>query len=215
MTTDARARGGDRWARRALATDAGTLARRLLGARLVRVLDDGTRLAGIIVEAEAYLGVEDRASHAFAGRRTPRNEAMYGPPGTAYVYFTYGIHWCFNVVCGRAGVPAAVLVRALEPTEGLDAMRTRREAKPRKSMLRDTDLCSGPARLCQAMGIDRALNGVDLVEGPRLFIERGTRFDDADVGVGPRVGIGSAGAWTKAPLRWAVRRNPHVSVAIG
>ena len=108
----------DRIPRSFLAVDPEKLARRLLGQRLVRTLGDGTRLAGIIVETEAYLGVRDRAAHSFGGRRTPRNESMFARPGTAYVYFTYGMHHCVNVVCGRRDEPVAVLIRALEPVEG-------------------------------------------------------------------------------------------------
>lgn len=196
------------------ATDAATLAVRLLGQRLVRVLDDGVRLAGVIVETEAYLGVHDRASHAWNGRRTPRNEAMYGAPGTAYVYFTYGVHFCFNVVCGRAGEPTAVLIRAVEPLEGIDAMRGRRGAARRPARpLDDTDLCSGPGKLCRALGIDRQLNGADLTRDRRVFVERPRRlpFDGEQIGNGPRIGVGSAGGWAAEPLRWFLKGCPHVS----
>ena len=192
-------------------TDSRSLARALLGQRLVRILEDGARLAGRIVEVEAYTGVKDRASHAFAGRRTPRNEAMYGPPGTAYVYFTYGMHWCMNVVCGDVNEPVAVLIRALEPTEGLDLMRLHRAAGSREGRaFRDADLCSGPARLCDALAIDRRLNGLDLVNDDRLFIER-VRGTVGNVRVSPRIGVGYAGAWTARKLRWYVAGNPHVS----
>src|SRR5690606_2172802 len=129
------------------------VARSLLGQRLVRVAND-VRTAGLIVEVEAYLGVPDKAAHTSGGRRTPRNESMWGVGGRAYVYFTYGMHHCLNVVVGEAGHPVAVLLRALEPTQGLDAMRRRR---PRAR--RDRDLCSGPGKLCQAMAIDRQLDG--------------------------------------------------------
>lgn len=185
--------------------DAKTLARRLLGQRLVRLLDDGTRLAGVIVETEAYVGVRDRASHAFQGRRTPRNDAMYHQPGTAYVYFTYGMHWCFNVVCGEPDEPAAVLVRALQPTEGLDAIR-----RLRRRPLPDHLLCSGPARLCQAFAIDRRLNTIDLASDHRLWIER-TPTPIGRVRTSPRIGVDRAGPWAKKPLRWYLQGNPHVS----
>ena len=140
-------------------TDAATLAKRLIGCALVRRLSNGTRLSGRIVETEAYLGVQDRASHAFGGRRTPRNEMMYAQAGTAYVYFTYGMHFCMNVVCGVVDEPSAVLLRALEPSEGLEAMRAAR-ATVRNPRPRDIDLCSGPGKLCQALGIGRAQNGL-------------------------------------------------------
>lgn len=194
------------------ATDSIALARRLLGCRLVRVLADGVRLSGVIVETEAYAGVMDRASHAFGGRRTARNEAMYARAGTSYVYFTYGMHFCFNVVCGEEDVPVAVLVRALEPVEGLDEMK-RRRAAGRNALaaekIRATDLCSGPGKLCAAMGIDRELNGVDLVTDERLWIERGAAVDAVEVG--PRIGIGSAGDWVEKPMRFWVRGHGHVS----
>lgn len=186
------------------------MARALLGARLVRVLDDASRLSGIIVETEAYLGVKDRACHSYGGRRTPRVEAMYGKPGLAYVFFTYGMHHCFNVVCGRKGEPVAVLVRALEPVEGLDVMRRLRGRR-----CEDRELCSGPARLCMALGITLRDNGVDLVSDPNLFIEHdSTRTVPADcVVAGPRIGVQYAaqGGWSEAPLRFYVGGNPHVS----
>ena len=183
------------------------VARALLGQRLVRVLD-GTRLAGTIVEVEAYLGAPDRAAHTFGGRRTPRNESMYLPGGHAYVYFTYGMHHCLNVVCGRRDEGVAVLIRALEPTEGLDAMFRRR---PRAR--RETDLCSGPGKLTQALGIDRALDGLDLRRDPRLGVERIRRgaLDEEAVAVTPRVGVDSAGAWAREPLRFLLRESPHVT----
>ena len=192
-------------------TDSKSLARALLGQRLVRVLEGGTRLAGLIVEVEAYTGVKDRASHAFAGRRTPRNESMYARPGTAYVYFTYGMHWCMNVVCGQVNEPVAVLIRALHPTEGLDLMRLHRAGGAREGrVFRDTELCSGPARLCDALEIDRRLNGLDLVSDERLFIER-VRGKVGKVRTSPRIGIGYAGEWTARKLRWYLAGNPHVS----
>jgi DNA-3-methyladenine glycosylase len=201
---------GERCGRAFFAGDPRRLARRLLGQRLVRVLDDGTRLAGIIVETEAYLGVKDRAAHSFGGRRTPRNEVMYGPPGTAYVYFTYGMHWCLNAVSGREGEPTAVLIRALHPTEGLERMRAHRRLGPGSS---DRALCSGPARLCQALEIDRSLNGIDLASDGRLFVERARRRVIAPHGLGasPRIGVGYAGAWAARHLRWFIKASPHVS----
>jgi len=184
-----------------------TVARRLLGQHLVRVLA-GERLGGTIVEVEAYLGVEDRAAHTFGGRRTPRNESMYLPGGHLYVYFTYGLHHCMNVVCGQPDVGVAVLIRAIEPTEGLDTIRARRP-KAR----RDTDLCSGPARLTQALGVDRSLDGLDLRTDARLAIERlrGRAHAARDVAVTPRIGVDYAGRWARKPLRFHLRGNPHVS----
>jgi DNA-3-methyladenine glycosylase len=194
------------------ATESVTLARGLLGCTLVRLLDDGTRLSGVIVETEAYCGPADLASHAVGGRRTARNEAMYAKAGTSYVYFTYGMHFCFNVVCGEVDVPLAVLVRALEPVEGIEEMKRRRAAGPKApalERLRAADLCSGPGKLCAAMGIDRALNGVDLVTDERLWIERGV--EQKDIATGPRIGVESAKEWAGKPLRFWVPGNAHVS----
>ncbi len=182
--------------RRFFTRPAEALAPALLGRRLVRVLDDGTRLAGAILEAEAYVGVRDRASHAFGGRRTPRNESMYGRPGLAYVYFTYGMHHCFNVVCAREGFPAAVLVRALVPEEGLERMRALRGVERAR-------LCAGPGNLCRAMAIDRGLDGEDLVTSGRLFIEL-SRPVRGRVRRTARIGLGEAGAWRRRRLRWVV-----------
>ncbi len=199
--------------RRFYARAADALAVALLGRTLVRVPGDGTRLAGRIVETEAYLGPQDRAAHCFGGRRTARNESMYGRPGTAYVYFTYGMHHCFNVVCGREGEPAAVLIRALEPVEGVEEMRRHRSAR-RGAPVRDTDLCSGPGRLCEAMAIDREDDGVDLAgPGSRLFIVRGSGRLSADESVlrTARIGVAYAGEWADRPLRWCLEGNPHVS----
>ena len=133
---------------------------------------------------------------------------MYLPGGHAYVYFTYGMHHCMNVVCGRRDEGVAVLIRALEPTEGLEAMAHRR---PRAR--RATDLCSGPAKLTQALAIDRELDGVDLREDPRLGIERIRRgpLPDAQVLATPRIGVGYAGAWAREPLRFLLRGSPHVT----
>jgi DNA-3-methyladenine glycosylase len=191
------------------AVDAATLARRLLGVVLVRSIR-GRRIAGVIVETEAYLGVRDRASHAYAGRRTPRNQSMYARPGTAYVYFTYGMHHCFNVVCGAEGVPAAVLVRALEPLDGLDLMHAARGPARDGSPRPPTDLCSGPGKLCRALGIDRRLDGLDLLAERELWLEPALR-PPGGVRQSARVGVGGAGEWAARPLRWFIARNPHVS----
>lgn len=182
-------------------------ARRLLGQRLVHVVG-GRRLAGTIVEVEAYLGPIDRASHTWGGRRTARNESMWRGGGLAYVYFTYGMHHCMNVTCGEPGDGTAVLLRALEPTEGQDAMFARRPAARR-----ERDLCSGPGRLTQALAIDRAHDGADLANGGALWIERlRTRPLAADrVVATPRIGVGYAGEWAHEPLRFFVRDSPHVS----
>lgn len=156
--------------------------RSLLGARLVRHID-GRRVGGFIVEAEAYDGESDLACHARAGR-TPRTEVMYGPPGRAYVYFIYGMHWMLNCVTGPEGVPAAILIRAVIPTEGLDLIARRRAG------VKQPNWTDGPARLCQALDIDGRLNGTDLTHpSSPLVIEPGIPVPDSAVITGPRVGI--------------------------
>ncbi|MGH9137835.1 MAG: DNA-3-methyladenine glycosylase [Acidimicrobiales bacterium] len=180
--------------------DAPDVAIDLLNKVLVRA--DGR--SGRIVEVEAYRGEHDPGSHAYRGR-TPRNAVMFGPPGHLYVYFTYGMHWCANAVCGDDGEGTAVLVRALVPLEGLDAMRAARGAAAR----RDRDLCSGPAKLCQAMGLGREHNGADLVTA-----DHGVAV--VDDGVAPptrpansnRVGLSAGG---QLPWRWYVPGDPNVS----
>jgi len=203
--------GRDRLDRAFYQRDPVTLARDLLGRDFVRVLDDGTRLIGRIVETEAYLGVPDEAAHTAGGRRTERNASMYGEGGTAYVYFTYGMHHCMNIVAETVDEPTAVLLRALEPREGLDVMRTNRAGRIPIERLRDRDLCSGPAKLAQALMIDRTLDRVDMVSDPRLFITPGEPVTVDRIRTGPRIGIGEAGAWTDKPLRFYVTDSPHVS----
>ena len=184
-----------------------TVARNLLGQRLVRVLD-GRRQSGIIVEVEAYLGARDRAAHTYNGRRTDRNESMYLGGGHAYVYFTYGMHHCLNVVCGRPGDGTAVLLRAVEPVEGLDAMYARRPAARR-----DRDLCSGPGKLTQALALDRDADGLDLRTSPVLFLERLRWGPPAPRHIArtPRIGVGYSGAWARRRLRFLIMGNPCVS----
>jgi DNA-3-methyladenine glycosylase len=193
-----------RLARDFFTRDTLTVARDLLGRRLVRILD-GECLSGRIVEVEAYVGEEDQACHARSGR-TERNASMYGPPGCAYVYFIYGMHYCLNVVTEREGFPAAVLVRALEPLEGIETVRTRRGGRI------DVDLTSGPARLCQALGIDRRFDGADLCAlDADLFIERDAGVPDEAVVAGPRIGVRGDEAALAAPWRLYVWDNQYVS----
>ena len=173
----------------------------LLGQVLVRHVD-GVRLAARIVETEAYVGEDDPACHAAHGR-TPRTAVMYGPPGFTYVYFTYGMHHCLNVVTGREGFPAAVLIRAAEPLDGIEWMRARR------GVARAELLASGPARLAQAFGLTREHSGLTLLEGP-LGIERGARRAGESLGVSGRIGIRVA---TTHPWRFYLEGNPHVSKA--
>ncbi len=187
--------------------DSVTVARALLGQRLVRI-QCGQRLAGIIVETEAYLGICDKASHTYNGKHTTRNRSMWGTCGHAYVYFTYGMHHCVNVVTGHIGEPIAVLLRALEPVEGLELMFRQR---PKAKQLEN--LCSGPAKLAQAMAIDRSLDGTDLTANGDLFIECERRRAHAGlrIGVSGRVGVGYAQEWTDKPLRFFLKGNRHIS----
>lgn len=174
----------------------------LLGCLLVRRLA-GQRLAGRIVETEAYLGAEDAASHAYRGP-TLRNRAMFGPPGHAYVYFIYGNHFCLNVVTGAVGDGQAVLIRAIEPLEGIEVMQARR----RRTAV--TELTNGPGKLCQALAIDRRLDGHDLTLGETLWLERGAPPIEA-IATGPRVGVRGDEAALAAPWRFYLAGNPFVS----
>lgn len=176
------------------------VARDLLGAILECHSPDGVA-CGRIVETEAYLGEHDLACHAAAGKTT-RTAPLYGPPGIAYVYFIYGMYWCFNAVTRAEHEPSAVLVRAIEPLEGIELMR-RRRPKTR----RDVDLTNGPGKLCLALGIDGAQNWLPL-QRPPLLIRPGVWIADRDVVVTPRIGITQSADW---PLRWYVRDNLYVS----
>jgi DNA-3-methyladenine glycosylase len=183
------------------ARPAQTVARELLGAVLVSEVD-GVRVAAEIVETEAYVGPHDEASHA-AERfgRTARNDAMFGAAGTAYVYLIYGMHWCLNVVTGDEGFGAAVLIRACRPLDGVEHARARRPGRP------DRDLMRGPGNLARALGVDGALNYHPL-DRPPLWFAPGRPVPDAEVAIGPRIGITRAADW---PLRFWLRGDPHVS----
>jgi DNA-3-methyladenine glycosylase len=177
------------------------VARDLLGVRLVSEVG-GARCVAEIVETEAYVGPHDDASHAAARfGRTRRNEAMFGPPGLAYVYLIYGMHWCINVVTGEPGYPAAVLLRAGRPVEGLDVARARRAGRA------DRELMRGPGNIARALGVDGALNHHPL-DRPPLYLVRGEPHDDASVAAGPRIGITRAADW---PLRFWLRGSRWVS----
>lgn len=182
------------------ARDTELVAREMLGMTLQCTTPEGTA-SGIIVETEAYLGEHDAACHAAAGR-TRRTAPLYGAPGTSYVYFIYGMYWCFNAVTRPIGLPGAVLVRAIQPVQGIALMRRRR---PR--VARDVDLTNGPGKLSLALGMDGSMNMLPLQRGP-LVIREHTRYDDASVEVTPRIGITRAADW---PLRWLVRGNAYVS----
>lgn len=172
------------------------VARDLLGKRLVR-LENDSRLSGLIIETEAYIGEGDQGCHAKAGL-TARTRVMFGPPGHAYVYFTYGMHWMLNFVAEPEGAPAAVLIRAMHPQEGLDVIAARRGKQPKKHW---TD---GPAKLCQALNIDRRCNGADLcAPNAHIFIEMADSVPDSAVTTGPRVGLNSVPEpWKSLPWRF-------------
>ena len=181
------------------------IARELLGQRLVVRAQDGARVSGIIVEAEAYQGPEDKAAHSYGNRRTGRTETMFGIGGTAYVYFIYGMYYQFNVVTNREAIPHAVLIRALEPEEGIEWMRRRRPGR------NDKNLTNGPGKLCQALGIDRSYNAADLT-GEMVWIEEGSlNVTAAQIASGVRIGIDYAEEYAAKPWRFWLRDNPYVS----
>lgn len=175
--------------RRFYARDTRTVAQDLLGRHLVHVVR-GVGRVGRIVEVEAYLGPQDRAAHSCRGL-TPRTRIMFGPPGHAYVYLIYGLHHCLNVVTEPEGHGAAVLIRALEPVSNI------------------TGRTSGPGLLCKALGVDRRLNGADLL-GDRLYIADGDG-EEVSITKRPRIGVDYAGAWVRRLLRFYIRGNAHVS----
>lgn len=174
----------------------------LLGCLLVREWA-GERLSGRIVEVEAYFGAADAASHAHRGP-TVRNRVMFGPPGYAYIYFVYGMHFCLNAVTGEEGEASAVLIRALEPVSGMEAMRRQRRQNDERV------LCSGPGKLCQALAIDRTLNGCDLALGRDLWLEPGPQPAET-ICTGPRVGVRGDDHALSVPWRFWLTGNPNVS----
>jgi DNA-3-methyladenine glycosylase len=191
----------NRLKREFFARDTILVARELLGAKLVRI-QDGQRLGGAIVETEAYDGEADLGCHARAGR-TPRTQVMYGPPGHAYVYFTYGMHWMLNFVTRAEGYPAAVLIRAILPQEGRDVIASRRSPQPAHLW---TD---GPARLCRALGIDGSQHGADLCSAEsQIFVEQGSPIPDGKIVATPRVGLQNVPEpWRSIPWRFRVAES--------
>ncbi|XP_072299168.1 DNA-3-methyladenine glycosylase [Eucyclogobius newberryi] len=192
-----------------------TLAKAFLGKVLVRRRADGVELRGKIVETEAYLGGEDRASHSAGGKCTQRNTAMFMKPGTIYVYPIYGIYLCMNV--SSEGEGAAVLLRSLEPVQGQSNMRQLRTAKRKDGarQLKDKELCNGPSKLCQALDVPRCFDRRDLASDPEVWLERDANADQDDVSnivSAPRIGIESHGEWAKKPLRYYILGHPCVSV---
>jgi DNA-3-methyladenine glycosylase len=186
-----------------------TVARTLLGQRLVREIE-GQRLSGLIVETEAYIGPTDTASHASKGR-TARTEVMFGPAGYTYVYFIYGMYYMFNLTTEELDFPAAVLVRALQPEEGVGLMQARRQ-KPGRPPLKITALLNGPGKLCQALDIDRRLDRWDVTLGQALWLEPGEVVAEAEVATGPRLGIDYAAPEDRLALwRFWLKGNRFVS----
>ena len=183
-----------------------SVARDLLGRYVVRSTD-GVELALRIVETEAYLGSSDRASHAWDGRRTARNESLYLGGGHAYVYLIYGIHHCLNAVTAPEGEGGAVLIRAGEPVRGAEVMWSNRGRPGQPSA---GDIAGGPGKVCKALGVDRAFDGTSLLRAP-LTVSHGEPATASSIVAGPRVGIDYAGSAVSWPLRFAVRDNAHVS----
>jgi DNA-3-methyladenine glycosylase len=176
------------------------VAQDLLGMVVVSTAGDELTTARI-VETEAYLGYDDPASHGYLHRHNARNHALFGPPGSWYVYLSYGMHWCANLVCQRTGLASAVLLRALEPLDGLDVMRRRRGRVP------DRELCSGPGKLCQALGITRDLDGRQIAES-EVAVHRPRSNEENTIVVTSRIGITKAADW---PLRFVVAGSPWLS----
>ena len=178
----------------------------LLGQIFVRVTKEGSILKGCIVETEAYLGLKDSSCHSFGGRRTPRTKTMYLPGGYAYVYFTYGMHYCFNIVTGNPSQPEAVLIRAVEPLKGIEKMADNRGLDKN-----NVNLTNGPAKFCQAMQIDKSLNGESLI-GNSIYVKKGKKVSFHNLTVDKRVGLSPYSDSYFWPLRFYIKDNPYVSV---
>jgi DNA-3-methyladenine glycosylase len=188
-------------------TDVAAIARQLLGKILV-TQTGSVRTAGMIVETEAYAGITDKASHAWNNRRTKRTEIIYAPGGVAYIYLCYGMHYLFNVITNARDVPHAVLVRALEPLDGIEAMKSRYGQRvPPK-------FTAGPGSLCKAMGINAAHNGENL-SGNKIWIEDAAAIAEEEILAGTRVGVQYAGEDAYLPYRFSIKNNPWVSKGKG
>lgn len=183
-----------------------TLATRLLGSLFVRVLDDGRRLSARIVEVEAYAQKDDPSAHSYNGQ-TPRNEVMFGAPGHLYVYFTYGMHFCCNVVAGKIGQGDAVLIRALEPIEGIEDILVHRYGDVASDNKKISNVTNGPAKLCNAFGIGRSENGTDLCQN-KIWIEAGDEIPENMIGRSTRIGINQG---KDLPWRYYIKDNSWVS----
>ncbi len=180
------------------------IARELLGKTLVVPDEFGNRIAGKIVETEAYLGVEDKAAHSYNNRRTPRTETMFAAGGTAYVTLIYGMYFQFNAVVGIVGVPHACLIRAVEPLEGIETIKTRRGS------MKETNLTSGPGKICIAFGIEKSFNNADLL-GEQIWIEDAPPIAGDEIVSGARIGIDYAEEYAAKPWRFWIKNNRFVS----
>ncbi len=176
----------------------------LLGKILVVPTAAGERVSGVIVETEAYLGAQDKAAHSYNNRRTKRTETMFAVGGTVYIFFIYGIYYQSNAVVGEKETPHAVLIRAVEPLENIEIMRQRR------GPMKDTNLTSGPGKLCIALDIDRRFNGADLL-GDEIWVEEGTEFPPENIVCGKRIGVDYAEEYAEKPWRFWVRDNLYIS----
>ncbi|EIT85547.1 3-methyladenine DNA glycosylase [Fictibacillus macauensis ZFHKF-1] len=187
-----------------------TLAQQLLGKELIHETKEGTT-SGYIVETEAYIGPGDRAAHSFAGRRTPRTEVMFGPPGYVYVYFIYGMHTCFNIVSGDEGKPEAILIRALQPNKGLHLMCQRRNiVHPPPTTTLKKKLTNGPGKLCQALGITMNDYGAKMNDSA-FHLEEGLSICNNNIATGKRINISYAQEAIHYPYRFWLKNNPFVS----
>jgi len=193
-----------------LRSDTLAIAQDLIGKLLIVPTETGERVSGMIVETEAYLGEIDKAAHSFGGRRTARNEITYSFGGHAYVFFIYGMYFQFNVVCGPKDSPHVVLIRALEPVEGVEIMRERRLRKNPDGKMPDKNLTSGPGKLCIALDINRRLNGADLLED-KIWLEEYRSFPAAEMKIGKRIGIDYAEEFAEKPWRFWLKNNAYVS----
>lgn len=186
------------------------IAQDLLGKLLVVPTASGERVSGMIVETEAYLGAIDKAAHSYGNRRTPRTETMFAQGGTVYIFFVYGMYFQFNVVAGAIDTPHAILVRAVEPVEGVEIMRERRLRKNPSAKMTDKNLTSGPGKLCIALGIDKTFNNADLL-GDKIRLEDFNTFSTEQIACGKRIGIDYAEEFAEKPWRFWVKDNPFVS----
>ncbi|GAB1610298.1 DNA-3-methyladenine glycosylase-like [Argonauta hians] len=187
------------------------LSRGLLGQNIIRTFDDGSQVCGKIVETEAYCGIEDDCCHSYNSRRTERTEAMFMSPGTLYVYTIYGMYSCMNI--SSSGDGCAVLIRALEPVSGLEQMQCARSQKNPSKPMKEKNLCNGPSKLCQALGISKeTFNKQDLTSSQHIWLSGGEAVAPSEIGVSKRINLSADKGWVDKPLRFFIKNNPFVSV---